>query len=261
MHTPPLPSMAEGSVPIHRDTKSGGLKTAATATPIRSGPLQNPATAGTPPLQPESRAPSPETRTPSPESRLMLRIKTRWSSAIQEACRYSSIPEEFLAALIANESGGNPEAQRFERGVFRKLCAVRAGELREYGGITRDFLASTEDATLRDWATSWGLTQVLGYHIARRPGGVEILKVPASHLKFALGLLGEFIERFQLNPKAEFEEMFRCWNSGAPYDDPKTPRIEGKTFDPKYAENGLARMEIYRGLGTRDTGLGKEAAG
>ena len=190
----------------------------------------------------------------------MNRIHQQWGPAITEACKYSSVPPEFLAALIAGESGGDPEAKRFEPRVFRKFCVVRSGLSREYAGITHDFLASTEDGTLRDWATSWGLTQVMGYHVARRPGGVAILKDPATHLKFALGLLGEFVERFQLNPKLEFEEMFRCWNSGAPYDDPKTPRIEGKTFDPKYVARGLARMEIYRGLGTRDSGLGKEAA-
>ena len=191
----------------------------------------------------------------------MERIHGRWSSAIQEACKYSSVPQEFLAALIAGESGGDPEAKRFEARVFRKLCVVRAGLSREYAGITHDFLASTEDMTLRDWATSWGLTQVMGYHVARRPGGVAILKDPATHLKFALGLLSEFVERFQLNPKLEFEEMFRCWNSGAPYDDPQTPRIEGRTHDPKYVARGLARMEIYRGLATRDSGLGKESSG
>jgi hypothetical protein len=98
VHTPPLPSMTETSVPIHRDTKSGGLKTAAAAT-AGTAPLQNPATAGTPPLQkPESRAPSPEPRTPSPESRLMLRIKTRWGPAITEACNWSSIPPKFQGA-------------------------------------------------------------------------------------------------------------------------------------------------------------------
>ena len=83
----------------------------------------------------------------------MLRIKTRWHAAITEACKYSSVPPEFLAALIAGESGGDPEAKRFEARVFRKLCVVRAGLSREYAGITHDFLASTEDMTLRDWAT------------------------------------------------------------------------------------------------------------
>ena len=175
----------------------------------------------------------------------MNRIHQQWGPAITEACKYSSVPPEFLAALIAGESGGDPEAKRFEPGVFRKLCVVRAGLLREYAGITHDFLASTEDMTLRDWATSWGLTQVMGYHTARRPGGVVILKDPANHLKFALGLLGEFVERFQLHPQLEFEEMFRCWNSGAPYDDPKTARVEGRTHDPKYVARGLARMKIY----------------
>ena len=94
MHTPPLPSMAKRSVPIHRDTKSGGLKTAATAT-AGTAPLQNPDSRV---LSPEPRVPSPESRTPSPESHLMLRIKMRWGPAITEACNWSSIPPKFQGA-------------------------------------------------------------------------------------------------------------------------------------------------------------------
>jgi hypothetical protein len=167
----------------------------------------------------------------------MNRIHQQWGPAIQEACKYSSVPPEFLAALIAGESGGNPDAMRFEPGVYRHLCAVQEGRQARYGELTPEILRSTQDDRVREWATSWGLTQVMGYHVARRPGGVEILKSPASHLKFALGLLGGFVEHFQLNPKLEFEEMFRCWNTGGPY---------GKTFDPKYVEKGLARMKVYQ---------------
>jgi hypothetical protein len=98
----------------------------------------------------------------------------------------------------------------------------------------------------------------MGYHVARRPGGVAILKDPATHLKFALGLLAIFAERFGLNVRAEFAELLRCWNTGAPYDDPKTPRLEGRTTDPNYVQKGLRRMEIYRELGTgnREQGTG-----
>jgi len=36
---------------------------------------------------------------------------------------------------------------------------------------------------------------------------------------------------------ADFEPLFRCWNSGNP---------KGKTFDPQYVPNGLSRMKITR---------------
>jgi hypothetical protein len=176
----------------------------------------------------------------------MARIRQRWGDLINQACQYSSIPPEFLAALIANESGGNPEARRFEANVYRQLFALRAGRLAHYQGLSHEFVASADDATLLAWATSWGLTQIVGYHVAQRPGGIGLLRNPETHLKFALGLLSAFVERFQLNAKAEFEEMFRCWNTGAPYDDPKTPRVEGRTSDPQYVVRGLARMKIYQ---------------
>lgn len=177
----------------------------------------------------------------------MLRIKTQWGVAIIDACRYSSVLPEFLAALIAGESGGDPAAKRFEKSVYNKLISVQRGYAAHYGALSSGDLKPLNDDAIRDLATSWGLTQVMGYHVARRPGGIAILKDPATHLKFALGLMGGFAERFQLNVKAEFAEMFRCWNTGKPY---------GETFDPKYVERGLARIEIYKrgsGVGSRES--------
>lgn len=212
----------------------------------------------------------------------MLRIKERWGAAIDAACQYSSLPPAFLAALIANESGGDPAVQRFERPVYQELLAVKRGPAPvsrrgqgpapsgtgrgdgpppegsadlggaqkgfgpqggtsplEYAGLTREYLEGLDDQGLRDLATSWGLTQVMGYHVARRPGGIALLCNPTSHLKIALELLSEFAERFGLDLRLEFRELFHCWNSGRPY---------GKTFDPEYAEKGISRLQIYKEL-------------
>ena len=169
----------------------------------------------------------------------MLRIKTQWGAAIQEACKYSSVPPEFLAALIAGESGGDPSARRFEKSVYNKFQNVLRGYVGSYANLSKGDLGALGDAAIRDLATSWGLTQVMGYHTARRPGGVAILKDPETHLKFALGLVAEFAERFQLSVTTEFTEMFRCWNTGRP---------NGQTYDPKYVERGLARLETYRAI-------------
>src|SRR2546426_9376160 len=44
----------------------------------------------------------------------MRGIFDRWGETISEACKYSSLPPEFLASLIANESGGNPDKRSEE---------------------------------------------------------------------------------------------------------------------------------------------------
>jgi hypothetical protein len=202
---------------------------------------------------------------------LVRRVFTRCDDFIQEACRTSSVPAEFLGALTANESGGDPAAVRFEPSVYRHLKAVAAGERPRYGGIgaealgeelaevlhpkTGEFhaqflnslfipgqaseLSRLADEALRELASSWGFVQIMGFHVIGRHGTVRDLLEPRFHYHLANQLLAEFAESYQLDLSREFEEMFRCWNSGRP---------DGRTWDPAYVENGLMRMEIYRVL-------------
>lgn len=205
------------------------------------------------------------------EAKLLRRVFERCHRHILEACALSSVPAEFLGALTANESGGNPNAARFEPAVYRHLKAVTAGQSPVYRGmkaedlaaevaeilhpkadkfhanyLTRWFganhrkeIAACQDEALRELATSWGYTQIMGYHQVGRAGTVRDLLDPQFHYRRALELLAEFAHEYQLDVTREFEEMFRCWNTGQPY---------GKTFDPAYVEKGLRRMEIYRAL-------------
>jgi hypothetical protein len=213
------------------------------------------------------------------ERRLMSRVFKRCGGFIRAACAASSVPPEFLGALVANESGGNPRAARFEPLVYRHLCAVakgaepvyamlRAHDLAtevddmlhpksddfhtrflttSFGANHEEEFAALADEALRELATSWGYTQIMGYHMVGRGGTVRDLLDPAFHFHTALQLLAEFADEYQLNLAHEFEEMFRCWNTGKPY---------GRTFDPGYVAHGLARMEEYRdsGSGVRDSG-------
>ncbi len=202
---------------------------------------------------------------------LLETVRERCHVVMGEACQYSSIPVAFLAALVANESGGNPQAMRFEPAVYRHLKQLAEGHSPRYGGISilglerelADMLrpkadafhaahlsesfattnsaeiAAMRDEALRELATSWGYTQIMGYHMVGRAGTVRDLLEPRFHFRMALELLSQFIERYQLDPRREFTEMFRCWNTGRPY---------GETTDPRYAEKGLRRMETYRAI-------------
>ena len=202
------------------------------------------------------------------ERRLVQRVVERCGEVIQAACASSSVPAEFLGALVANESGGCADATRFEPGVYRHLQAVAQGQSPAYGSInvteldeeaarllpandatlharylSRAFAANhaaeihaAREETLRQLATSWGYTQIMGYHMIGQPWDVRHLLDPQFHFRMAIRLLSEFAVDYQINPAAEFAEMFCCWNTGRPY---------GRTFDPHYVEKGLRRMQIY----------------
>jgi Transglycosylase SLT domain len=196
------------------------------------------------------------------DQELMQSIKTKWGAAIAGACHASSVPESFLAALIANESGGNPDAKRFEKNVLAALWEVLLGRKANYGSIGRaDILAAIhlsifatrqiafDDAglpsnpfvTLDSLATSWGLVQIMGYEVIpfHLIAGVSALQQPATELPVAIRMLTEFATTFHFDLGKDFGEMFDCWNTGRPH---------APTFDPQYIPNGLHRKAIYEAL-------------
>jgi len=214
-------------------------------------------------------SPAPAPKVAGAEMNLMRRVWEHCHRFILEACKYSSVLPAFLGALTANESGGNPRAARFEPEVYAHLKAVAADRAASFGTVRAESLAAeladmrqakastfharfldapfaaahasdlvrAQDEALRELATSWGLTQIMGYHLVGRPGTVRDLVEPPFHYRVALELLTEFAERYQLDLAREFAEMFRCWNTGRPY---------GQTSDPAYVEKGLRRMKLYR---------------
>lgn len=192
-----------------------------------------------------------------PEVKLMAHIRDLWGAEIADACHTSSVRPDFLAALIANESRGDVNARRFEPTVFGKLLLVCAGKQAAYApaGIKKPLGADdlrnfidpgqytnslsdilTNACTL---ATSWGLTQIMGWHCLELEQPSTALSVAGGQLRATILLLAWFAERYQLNLGTEDEQLLRCWNTGHP---------DGVTYDPQYVANGLHRAEIYRSL-------------
>jgi hypothetical protein len=224
------------------------------------------------------------------ETKLLARLRTTYEAYIVEATRDNSISPEFLVALTANESGGDPRAKRFEPGVYRHLKDVAEGRLAVYGSISKSLLegqieraeraakespstgsehsepaakpeisgvghltasrapgtapaaASFADGVIRSLATSWGLTQIMGYHMIGRAEPIERLQDPAFHYRMAVQLLEVFATKYHLDPQRDFEALFRCWNTGRP---------DGRTSDPAYADRGLGRIALCRQPGVQ----------
>ena len=203
-----------------------------------------------------------------PETLLMSRIRHVWGSLIYAATRTSSVPAAFLAALVANESRGNSAAERFEPQVFVHLAGVALGGP-NYSppGIKRPLDARnvlkfcaplctaptpplpSNDTVLAlnrlKWlATSFGLTQIMGWHaiefdLPPLDRHFPDLVTPAGNFRTALLLLAWFAEHYGLALDREFPQLFHCWNTG----DPKE-----QTSDPNYVAHGLRRLQIYQQL-------------
>ncbi|HEV2492174.1 MAG TPA: hypothetical protein VG204_03785 [Terriglobia bacterium] len=137
------------------------------------------------------------------------------------------------------EDGHAPDAERDVEDRLHPKAADYHGRYltAPYSANHASELAAATDDRLREYATSWGFTQIMGYHVVGHGGDVRALVDPDEHYRFAIELLAEFAADYKLHLAREFAEMFRCWNTGQPY---------GKTFDPAYVANGLRRMQMYR---------------
>lgn len=175
----------------------------------------------------------------------MRAIHERWGAPIAQACSTSSVPPALLAAIVANESNGDPSAKRFEPSVLLKLWDVLVGRSAAFGSIGAEditrainpFCAWTKNvANLDALATSWGLTQIMGYNFL---GGVGKLTDPSTNLYRAISLLTGFAKEFNLSLAKEPGELLACWNTGHPSTSP-TPS--------EYVQNGLARMAAYQAI-------------
>jgi hypothetical protein len=203
-----------------------------------------------------------------PDQELMDKIKVDLGDYIADAAAGTPFAPALLAAITANESGGVPNATRFEPAVCAQLSRVIAGQVAAYAppGIMRPIGA--QDLTkccypppsgwqgdpdprwtpaqshqcLINLATSWGPTQIMGWHSLEL--GIPLSKIVqlGTHYEVAVKLLNWFYTHYLLADRDDLGldgipgALLNCWNTG----DPKAP-----TYDPDYVANGLARMALY----------------
>lgn len=189
-----------------------------------------------------------------PENEALMRtIRDEYGRLLEAACARSRVSPGFMAALIANESGGAAGVRRLEPSVLTKLWAVLMGRVENFGPFNRTTLLAaigTESAPstpsifgpvpgilqkLDDLASSLGLTQIMGYNALARGVQPDKLRDDVTCLSVTVAMLEGFLAQFKLQP-GESERLFRCWNTGHP---------DGNTADAWYCIKGLARIELY----------------
>lgn len=168
-------------------------------------------------------------------------IHDRFGQRIADVCVGSYVPADFLGGFCGVEAGVDDTGQidetatRFEPGVFHHLQLVRNGMAHVWSKITTADLAGMSDDALRNLATSYGLTQIMGWHMIHDlQGSIADLRDPDKHLAYAVQLLtidgGAYLRRGDLSA------VLHIWNSGTP---------TGRTYDPDYVTNALAVKAAY----------------
>lgn len=174
-------------------------------------------------------------------------ISAKLAGPVQQA-------ESFMAALTANESGGNPNAQRYEPYEMGKFAELLGGAIDGYQGISAEMLLAKVNGIfnvggavrmLMQYATSWGPTQMMGWHALKDGYDIGQLIAIGPHYLHAAREIGRFCAQFHIDladTTKKWENcamLFHCWNAGAP---------NRPTTDDGYTERGIARTKIYEGL-------------
>lgn len=194
----------------------------------------------------------------------MQHIHDKWGALIAAAAHTTTVTESFLAALVAGESNGDPTAKRFEPSVFERLLEVCVGKRAAFTvpGINRPlgvadllgFIGTHPGSFVQglqntvDLATSFGLTQIMGWHAVELYRELDLEKMktdPQVQLNFTINLLVVLANKYDLNLARETEAMFTCWNTGEP---------DGHTYDPNYVANGQRRIQIYQQITAPNVG-------
>ncbi|MBW7857712.1 MAG: hypothetical protein H3C43_05335 [Leptonema sp. (in: Bacteria)] len=165
---------------------------------------------------------------------IMLHIYRRLNSEIVSSVQGTEIPASYLAALISLESHppGNRDSRRFEPKVYQRLLEMKNNG-RNFARLPLHQIQLLSDSELRRLATSYGLTQIMGYHCLDLGCSIEDL-AGQYHLVWSVA----YIRRHYLKQivAKDWEACFRIHNTGRP---------EGATHRDDYTEKGLLRMKYY----------------
>lgn len=149
------------------------------------------------------------------------------------------MPASYLLALIALECSGYKEIpSRFEPHIFEKLDKVREGKIENFEGVKPEDLLRSDDAALKNLASSWGPFQLMGYQCFHLDVKIKQLRGKNSVLYGAT-----WIKKMYGNylVKKRYKDAFHLHNTGQKY-----PKIgPPKTHSRYYVPRGLKFMKEF----------------
>ncbi len=163
-----------------------------------------------------------------------------YGSAIDSAAQVFKLPASYLKALCMLEcSGMKVFDQRFEPHVYRKLQAVKSGEILNYEHVSQTMLADANDEALKNLASSWGPFQLMGYKCLLL--GIKVRDIRGDQSVYFGSKWIDMTYGDVLREK-RFKDAFHIHNTGGPMPSDGISR----THNRNYINNGLNYMEYFK---------------
>lgn len=165
----------------------------------------------------------------------MYLIYHHYHQKIEFATKGTEIPPEYMGALISLESHppGNWDSQRFEPKIYERLLRLKYNN-EPFSYIPKEKVASLTEEELRQLATSYGPTQIMGYHCLELGCSIDDLK-GENHLLWSIAFIRKHYLKCIVQKK--WDVCFRIHNTGKP---------DGNPHNKDYVEKGLKRMAYYK---------------
>lgn len=164
-----------------------------------------------------------------------------YSAEVLETAKALGLPPDYLLALIALECSGYKQiTPRYEPYIFKQLTRLREGTIEQFEGITPEDVLRSDDAALKNLASSWGPFQIMGYQCLHLDIKIKQLRGKNAIYHGALWIqkaYGTYLD------KKRFKDAFHLHNTGQKYPVAGPPR----THNRKYVPRGLKYMKTFAG--------------
>jgi len=159
---------------------------------------------------------------------------------VEKVSKELDLPADYLLALIALECGGFKEVpSRFEKHIYKKLVKVRAGEIDNFEGIVPEDIINSDDAALKNLASSWGPFQLMGYQCFHLNIKIKELRGRKSVFYGAKWIKQVYGKSLQ---QKKYKDAFHLHNTGKKYPKIGPPRTHNRSYVP----NGIKFMKKFK---------------
>jgi len=165
-----------------------------------------------------------------------------YADQVKYASKKTGLPANYLLALIALECSGNKEVpSRYEPHIFDKLVKVRAGDIANFEGIIPEDILYSNDAALKNLASSWGPFQLMGYQCFHLDITIREMRGKKSIFYGAQWIRKTYGKSLE---QKRFKDAFHIHNTGKKYPKIGPPRTHSKYYVPR----GLKFMKEFEVL-------------
>ncbi len=166
---------------------------------------------------------------------IMYHIYNNYHNIIMKATIGTEVNPEYLAALISLESypPGNWHSERFEPVIYNRLLNLKNHGI-PFSNISREKVIHLSDYEIRMLSTSYGLTQIMGYHCLDLGCSIDDLR-SSDHLLWSIAYIRKHYLKYVKEKK--WDVCFRMHNTGNPF---------GTPHNKDYIKKGMIRIEYYK---------------